>query len=904
MRSFLKPFSALLLLCACVLALPCAAATPITYPFAGHRIDATPHLALLRGQSQDDPIDKIQAIAFTDWHSVNTPAVLFNEVLWSRFDIDNTSGQPATMYVEILFPYFSDATLHYFDADGNPQQWTVGKQHFYQDRPIKSATYVLPVPLKPGNNPFYLRVFSDVASILPIQVSDETGLRDYAELRSRYFGLFTGGMIALAAYNLFLFFVIRDRSYLYYLLMVCFSMLTSLSLLGYMDALSPTDIFWGRHSANILACLAILFNCLFVTRVLETRTALPVFHRVFTVVIAVCVLLLGGSIVKVTHINLAIIAITLIQTVLIPVSAIMRIRRGYQPARYLLLAFIALAVGAWLNMLLFTGWFPFTDLMAWGIPIGQSIEAVLLSFALASRINLLRSEKFASEMQAQRAAGENEAKGRFLAQMSHEIRTPMNGVIGVTDLLGETDLSATQRHYVDIIKNSGKALLAVINDILDYSKISAGKMTLEQVGFDLVNLLDEVATLFILPLTSKQLKFLCHYDTRLAQHFTGDPIRLQQILVNLLGNAIKFTQAGTIRLNILPVDEWPDQIRFEVVDAGIGISPAAQAQLFSAFNQADTSTTRKYGGTGLGLSICKQLVELMGGEIGVISAEGKGSTFWFTIAIKPVSQPAPPVLAGKSIFHCAHTDDFMQEAERQLRHAGARVTSQLVPADRLPDDVDIALISVAHWQNDTSRQPLQSWIQRVGPAVILYSELNCPPAIVTTVSGATSVRVVPFPMVPRSLPNLIQQPAADNRKIAPTPTETAVTLPTLNILVAEDNSVNQIVINGVLNKLGLMAEFVANGELALQKMQDRHDELDCVLMDCEMPEMDGYEATRRIRAWEQAQGARRLYIIAASAHVLDEHIQQSIRAGMDTHVSKPIRLDELKQALQQAANDR
>lgn len=906
MRSLLQQFSLILTLILSFITLPnVALSSSISFPIAEHRVDAAPHLSLLRGATLTDSFESIRDDGrFSAWHSKNAPAVLFNDVLWVRFEIENTNSRLDTAYIEILFPYFSEISLHYVDADAHAQNIKVGKLYFYQDRPIKNSNYVLPVPLRPGTNVFYLRAYSDVATILPISVSDETGLRNYTERRAHYLGLFVGGMLALAAYNLFLFWAIRDRSYLYYLLMLSFSLLTSLSLLGYMDQFSPADLYWGRHSANILACIALIFNCKFVAGVLDARRALPKINRFFNFVIAIAVLLGVASVAKVPNINLAIIAVTLVQSLVIPAAAILRMREGYMPARYLLLAFIALATGVWLNTLLFTGWFPYLDLMAWGIPLGQSIEAVMLSFALASRINLLRLEKHASEMQVQRAEGESIAKGQFLAQMSHEIRTPMNGVIGMTDLLSDTELSEMQRHYVEIIKSSGKALLAVINDILDFSKISAGKMSLERVEFDLVKLVGEAVQVFVLQLRNKELNFLCHYDPELELRCHGDPVRLQQVIINLMSNAIKFTNNGTIRLNVLAVKENPEWVRFEVVDSGIGISAFAQKTLFSAFTQAELSTTRKFGGTGLGLSICKQLAELMGGEIGVLSQEGRGSTFWFTAAIRQIelNRHHSAELSRQRVAHYAANAEFAKEIELHLSNAGATVCTVLLPAEKISESADILLVSAAVWLMENYRHRLEAFLQNANSTIIIYNELNTQLQLDANVAAAYPLRVVPYPMVPRSLVSLLSQPlSATNGNTVSLHSKVENSLPQLRILVAEDNNVNQMVLKGVLDKLGQRAEFVSDGMVALQKVQEQHDQIDCVLMDCEMPEMDGYEATQEIRKWEQANGKKRLYIVAASAHVLDEHIQKAFAAGMDDALHKPIRLLELKRILMDVA---
>ena len=558
------------------------------------------------------------------------------------------------------------------------------------------------------------------------------------------------------------------------------------------------------------------------------------------------------------------------------------------------------------------------------MPLRDKDGEILGTFGISRDVTEQKRAEDALVVAKQAAEAASRAKGEFLANMSHEIRTPMNGILGMTELLLNSNLTSEQREYQLIVKNSANALLNILNDVLDTSKIEAGRLELEEIPFYLRDTLGETLHLLANRATEKGLELAVHIRPNVPDHLRGDPGRLRQVIVNLVGNAIKFTEKGEVVVQVSAELVCADfaRLRFAVRDTGIGIPREKQARVFEAFSQVDASTTRKFGGTGLGLTIASQLVQLMGGEINLESEPGRGSMFHFTadFPVETADSALPAeleTLRGMPVLVVDDNETNQLICEEMLSNwdmrptvvsSGAAAIEELKRAAQMGQPYRLMLLDVMMPGLDgyevARRVRGDPSIKDV--TIVILSSIGRP-AFGATAADLRVARILTKPVTQSELFNAIAGSVTTER-VGPAPADTIAPARSADfvarrILLAEDGLVNQKVAVGLLTKRGHHVTVVGDGQAAVEAITgdtNAQQPFDLVLMDIQMPLLDGFAATAEIRKWEQASG-KHVPIIAMTAHATPDDRQHCLEAGMDGYIAKPFRAQELFSAVEEGA---
>ncbi len=769
-----------------------ALAEPVTITPQFQQASISSHMIWLSDKQHLSPQQALQHLLKKGGHAVNRTFPSYGFVSggrWFLLEIHNQSSRH-DWRLEVSRPYTNLIQVTYFNKNRQIiDQQQAGDTLPFDQRQVKHEHFVFTPQLASGVTYILIRSAGGSALDMPVRLYTPAAFALHDAHRNFWYGIYFGSILILCLYNLFIFFSIRDKSYLFYVLYLGSFGLALFAREGLgVRWLWPEATHWNNVSAVALSFTTLSFNALFVTHFLrldlyrhKTHRALQAFAAI-TMVLAFLSLFFFEQLLPLGSV------IILPWPLVVVTLAVLVLRQGHKAVRYFIVSFVINGLAVTLYMVKMLGFIGSSWLLENSIQISVMIEALLLSFALAHRLSFIQHDSESRQKESQRNLeievrsrtrelhNALAARSQFMAVMSHEIRTPLNGIIGASDLLQASELDPKQARHAHIIGRSGRNLLQLINDILDYSRLEAGKMPLNKSRFRVVELLHECEQLFEQSLAINGTSLLSHVDDDLGTYVEGDMQRVRQLLNNLIGNAVKFTRGGRIDIDVKRDTDQPDCVSFSISDTGIGIADDKLAILFSPFQQVDSSTNRQYGGTGLGLAVCQQLVNIMGGKIGVESTQGKGSTFWFQI-------PLP-------------------------------------------------IIKAAH-----------------------------PPA-------------------------------------ATKPTHTADSLP-LHILIVDDNSVNLTIASSLCEKLGHQVETCESGSEAIAILLQKQYDFDIILMDCEMPLMDGFETTRRVKQLQRDGRIDPVPIIALTAHAIPEKIQACYQSGMVGHIAKPITLKKLNADLQE-----
>lgn len=851
--------------------------------------------------------------------SINT--LMFKSPVWMRVDFETGALDPTISWLLGFDNAFGGDLKLYVVANSELiQEVELASDLPFSDRPYHHAIAHFPLEL-PEHSAISIVARVDYApfTIFKPTLTTERLLREEDSFRWPLIGSAFGILLAMMFYHLVMAGATLDKTYITYSLYLATNVLWIATITGLnFKFVWPDFPIFERHASVVFNYAPVILSIFFAVQFLELPShskRLARFYYALTIILILLTIMAASQ----SRIALSLLGYIVIFAFFSFIYAgIVALRNRVVYARYYLMAWsiYSLSIINWmLTSAGFGGIFP--DYSYFIMIAAFDVQVLLLALALAHRIRSMRQSKIEAD-------ADNRAKSEFLARMSHEIRTPLSGVLGMAELLADRLSDKKDMYYLDVIRSSGKSLLTIINDILDYSKFSSGNLELEKISFNIQQLAVDSLDILRIKAAEKSIELIADVDLDMPHFLVGDPTRLKQVILNLASNAVKFTEQGEVVLRICPVRDCEGMVKIEVTDTGIGISKEAQEKLFVAFSQASKETTRKYGGTGLGLSICKQLAYFMGGEIGVESTEGKGSTFWVTANLPASEEFSLPEinldydLQNKRLLIVEDNYTFAELLNAQaaqwgmetcVAHNGQEalmILEEEYAQERRFDLVSLDLFMPVMDGMETSRRIQGDERFQEVPRLLLTSETNFPSKQALEIAGIR--KIIEKPALPAELlqeyKEILSKYDVKNINRETPLIKDDITIPPLKVLVADDNQVNQLVINGLLMRFNQDVTLVDDGEKALQKIKDEGNKYDLVLMDCDMPIMDGLTATREIRAWEKGKYNNKQTIIGLSAHVIQSQIDACFQAGMDDYLTKPIDVSKLKTLLQRLGSDK